>query len=270
VLGVLSVSAPARAEDERAACADAHASGQDLRRAGRLTAARERFLACSRPACPSILRKECGEFLARVDAARPSVVIAVKDAHGADVVGARVAVDGADLRAEELALAVALDPGEHLLRASAGGRTGEARVLLREAERARGITLVLAEADARSAPRPPHVAPLGPIAPPPEAPRRPLPWSVPALGAVSVIALGLAAGFGADALSRDHRLQSCAPRCGPGAVDAMYGSARVADVSLGVSAAALVAAVVLYVVRPAVSEARALSGAAAGRAPRAE
>jgi hypothetical protein len=243
----LALPSIAHAADERAACVDAHAAGQDLRKAGKLGAAHERFLSCSRPACPAVLVKECTSFLAEVEAAQPSVLVAIRDRSGADLLGATVTIDGVAVTTDALARAIVLDPGAHDVRAESNGASATEHLLLREGEQRRSVTIVLD-------PRPPTalVQVGSPPVPPPRI-TRPMPWWVPVAWGAAAVGLGIGIGFGVDALGRDAAMQSCSGSCDPARVDAMYRSALVSDVGLGVGIGLAVIGTILYLVRPSVS-----------------
>src|ERR1700678_4573205 len=84
----------AKADDTVRVCIAASTDGQTLRKQGRLLAAREEMIACARDACPPIVRSHCARWLSEVDAATPSVVVRAEDPAGADVMGARLFIDG--------------------------------------------------------------------------------------------------------------------------------------------------------------------------------
>src|SRR5579884_3754028 len=87
---------PARAasKDE---CLAAHGHGQDLRDQGRLTAARQAFMACAQSSCPALIQADCAQFEEQVDRLVPSVSFAARDPAGADLPDTSVDVDGAPL-----------------------------------------------------------------------------------------------------------------------------------------------------------------------------
>ena len=257
-----ATSRDAFAADERAECASAHASGQDLRKAEELRSAKEKFLFCSRPVCPTILIKECTSFLSEVDAAQPSIVVAVHDHAGVDALGARVFVDGVAVEGDALARPIILDPGAHDVRAQLGASTAIEHILLREGEQRRAVTVVVGdratpiELGDRSGSR------IGGAAETPRASSRPVPWYVPVTYIAAAASLGVGIGFGMDALGRNSALQSCIGACEGSRVDAMYRSALVSDVGLGVAVGFTVLGTILLLVRPTLSPraAAALSG----------
>src|SRR5215470_4150062 len=84
----------ASAQASKKACIEASEQGQQLRDEGKLIKAREKFLTCVRDTCPGMIRKDCTEWLAGVDANLPSVVVSARDESGHDVTTVRVLLDG--------------------------------------------------------------------------------------------------------------------------------------------------------------------------------
>jgi hypothetical protein len=145
-LAVASWSAFAHAEDEKTVCLTQHEQGQVLRRTGKFYAARAAFAACTSEACPAPVRKRCAELLADLDAVQPSIVVAVHDASGRDLVrGVSMSLDGESPR-EVPAVAMRVDPGEHMLRVTAPARPPIDRPLVvREGETERRVDIVVGE-----------------------------------------------------------------------------------------------------------------------------
>jgi hypothetical protein len=190
VLLSLACAAPstfARADEraeEKQACASAAEDAEQLRIDARLLAARE---------CPATVRSDCAQWMTELAAAMPSVVPAVRDASGRDLLSARVSVDGVVVAHGLDGKAVEVDPGVHTFRFEVGDAAVEQTVLIREGEKNRAITTIL---DLRPA------APIGPAAPaapsaastppPPARSIRASTWTW-ALGGVGLLALGVGA-----------------------------------------------------------------------------
>ncbi|XXX82429.1 hypothetical protein WMF30_27110 [Sorangium sp. So ce134] len=283
--------ARAHAEPHKRACAAAYERAQGLRRDGKLLAARQALIACSQPTCPAAAVADCGPWLAEVEQSLPTVVIAARDAHGRERLDVRVLVDGRLLAAALDGKALPVDPGPHTFRYEpASGPAVEERVVIREGEKNRAITVTLGASSAgapASAPPPaaaaphtapsppaaphaaaaPHTAPSPPAAPhaaqaappatPPAAPAAPpaepaVPGLVWVSGAVGAAGLAVFAVAGAVSLSAEANLRAtCAPRCAGDDVRAIRVQHAVADIGLGVGVVALGAAAWLYVTRPA-------------------
>ncbi|WP_437972047.1 hypothetical protein WMF04_23395 [Sorangium sp. So ce260] len=280
--------ARARAQPHKRACAAAYERAQGLRRDGKLLAAREALIACSQPTCPAAAVADCGPWLAEVEQSLPTVVIAARDARGRERLDVRVLVDGRLLASALDGKALPVDPGPRTFRYEpASGPAVEERVLIREGEKNRALTVILgapaagasaspphavpppaapplassaAPPPAASASPPPHASPP-PAAPPPAAPASPshaapaepvVPGLVWASGAVGAAGLAVFTVAGALSLSAEADLRAtCAPRCAAGDVRAIRVQHAVADIGLGVGVVALGAAAWLYVTRPA-------------------
>ncbi|WP_437663463.1 hypothetical protein [Sorangium sp. So ce1182] len=171
----------ARAQPSKRACAAAYERAQGLRRDGKLIAAREALIACSQPTCPAAAVADCGPWLAEVEKSLPSVVIAARDAGGRERLDVRVLVDGRLLAAALDGKALPVDPGPHTFRYEpAGGPAVEERVLIREGEKNRAITVILGAPPGGAPPSPrPIVAPAAPGAPRSAAPSAPPPGAPP-------------------------------------------------------------------------------------------
>jgi hypothetical protein len=131
-------------------------------------------------------------------------------------------------------LAVGADPGEHLFHFVApDGRTADERLLLREGEKRKAVTVELAGAPrenrpARAPDRTPEV-------------ERGLPPAVYVLGGVAALGLAGFATLGLIAKSKADGFDSCRPGCDASEVATMRREALFADISLGVGLASLAA-----------------------------
>jgi hypothetical protein len=239
-LAVLLVPASAGA-DETDACIQASDEGQVLRDQGRLLAARARFFACSREACPRIVRADCTAWLADADARIPTVVLGAQDVDGHDLAGVKVTLDGAPLADRLDGRAVPVDPGQHAFVfehvSPAGRRSVALSALLREGELRRLLTARFP----------------GPV--PREEPRLRLTRGAVAaaavLGGVAVTGGVLFAYLAATAKSdADHLRATCAPGCNPADVNAIRTRLIGANVLVGVGIASAAAGVAVLLWGP--------------------
>ncbi|AUX32962.1 MULTISPECIES: hypothetical protein [Sorangium] len=301
--------ARAHAQPHKRACAAAYERAQGLRRDGKLLAAREALIACSQPTCPAAAVADCGPWLAEVEKSLPTVVIAARDAHGRERLDVRVLVDGRPLAAALDGKALPVDPGPHTFRYEpASGPAVEERVLIREGEKNRAITVILGASSAGAPPATPTPAspaaspaspaspaaspaspalpaaspaspalpaaspapPAAPSAPPSAPPEEPaVPGLVWASGALGAAGLAVFAVAGALSLSAEADLRAtCAPRCPGDDVRAIRVQHAIADVGLGVGVVALGAAAWLYLTRPAAARPPNAGAAAPGPALR--
>jgi hypothetical protein len=257
-LGLLS---PAVAHADSAdQCIAAAEQSQPLRQDGKLRAAREKLIACSRPDCPSVVRTDCTKWMADLDALMPTVVVRAVDSTGADVAGVRVSVDGEVLAALPEGREIEIDPGTHALRFEHEGYAAvDQQIVVRESERHRILSVSFAAGSAPSAAAPSSLAgassptsPGGEVAPAGRS--RVLPIVLVGAGAVG---LGVASYFWIAGLSdRSNLASSCAKgataanpgNCLQSDIDSAHGKLVVGDVvgGIGIAAAAVGVGLLLF------------------------
>lgn len=215
-------ASPSAAAKPTRACIDAHAEGQVERDAGRLIRASERFRACASEACPTVIRKECAELGATLEAQIPSVVVQAEDEQGRPIAGARATIDDAQPLLSLDGAPLSLDPGVHQVDVSlADGRRQTLNFSLSFGEKARSAVARF------EAPKPPKAEPRD----------NTLAYII---GGAGIVGLGAWGAFAWDGRRRQGDLETCAPRCPDRSeVDAMRRSYLIADMLLGLSAAAL-------------------------------
>lgn len=220
---LVSLAGPALAEDPQA-CIDAHAAGQEQRKQGALTAAKQLFAQCVAETCPALIRSDCAAFAAEVEAAMPSVVLGVTSGSGAPLPSARVSIDSAPESLPADGLRIALEPGAHTLRFELpDGRRRVETLVLREGEKGRTVQVRFQDPESAAG------------------------FRVPALtyvfGGLGVLAGASFAYFAIDGRGKESDLDACAPRCSTSEwqdeADAMRTSYLAADVSLGVALVSL-------------------------------
>jgi hypothetical protein len=235
--------------EQTLACVSASTQGQVERDRGHLLAARAQLRSCAQPACPSIVRKSCADWLADLDSRIPSVVVRVIDPGERDLTEASVQIDGSAVVLD--GRPVALDPGAHDVVVSAPGWPGvERTLLLAEREQARLLVIELAPAPQPAPPPRTEVRPRA--APEPVAQREPgraraeKPFRVPVgswvLGGLGVVGIGTFAVLRVEAGRELDRLQECSPTCDPAKSEPGRHLALGADISLGIGVAALAGA----------------------------
>jgi hypothetical protein len=251
-IGVLLVPCYARAaEPNKLECIAANDAAQDLRRAGKLHAAREKLALCVSTSCPGLVREDCAQRLTEVDGVMPSLVFDVKDGAGKDVAAVTVTMDGQRLNTS--GMQVQVDPGEHRFVVEAEGLPStEKTIVVREGERERHERVVLGLSGAR-----------GPMTPSPFSlddggSRQTVAFVLGGAGAVGVVAGSV---LGLVSKSRyDHALQI---ECGgnpdgcssQGIQDgkSAHGQATASTVAFVAGAALLGAGAVLYLTAPKAS-----------------
>jgi hypothetical protein len=153
VAALLCGASTARA-DAKEDCNTAYDQTQSLRKSGELVAAREKAVACSLAEC-TYAKKDCVQWLAEIDASMPTVVFTAEDAQGVDATAVRVSVDGKALGDRLDGKAVAVDPGEHVIRFEmAGFEPIEQKALIREGEKNRRIGVSFEKAVSPGPPSP--------------------------------------------------------------------------------------------------------------------
>jgi hypothetical protein len=155
MLGSALVAPRARADVQ--SCMGASDQGQALRDEGKLRAARLQFLGCAVDTCPPVIQRDCTPWLADIESRLPSVIFSARDAASNDVGAVRVLIDGAPLVSRLDGKSVPVDPGEHTFRFEPEqGPPIERRAIIRENDKGRLISVVLPSTDSRSAaPSPP-------------------------------------------------------------------------------------------------------------------
>jgi hypothetical protein len=143
---ILSTWASAATADVLQQCLAANDSAQDLRKAGKLHAAREKLALCLAASCPGPVRADCSERLTEIGRAMPSVVLDVKDAGGNDVSAVRVTLDGEKIADRVNGAAIEVDPGEHrFVFVAEGAPSVEKIVIAKEGDKERRVDVVVAQ-----------------------------------------------------------------------------------------------------------------------------
>jgi hypothetical protein len=144
--GALFSTSPVRAADPSVSdCLMAAETSLKLRAEHKLRLTRTQLLVCSSSSCPGEVRQECMRRIDEVNAASPTIVLAVKDRAGRDLSTVRVSVDG-QVVAERLdGSALPIDPGPHEFTFEASGVPPVTdTVILHEGEKDRRETVTLA------------------------------------------------------------------------------------------------------------------------------
>jgi len=125
-------------------CISTNEEGQDLRRAGRLRSAMDRFTYCSAPACPAVLRADCTARLQDLQRAMPTVLLEVRDARGNIVSAVTVTMDDAPFAERLDGTSLPVDPGTHrFVFKTAGADAVSKELTIREGEKNRRETITL-------------------------------------------------------------------------------------------------------------------------------
>jgi hypothetical protein len=151
-------------------CLEAHSRGQDMRDAGRLTTARQAFMACAQTSCPQLIQADCARFGEELERLVPTVSFAARDPNGGDLPDTVVYVDDQPvaMRLDE-GKAYDLDPGRHAVRFVHEGRETTVTVVLTQGDKARSVIATFADLTGPghtvSEPAPAVVQPHRPVGP---------------------------------------------------------------------------------------------------------
>jgi hypothetical protein len=222
-------------------CLAASDEGQVLRDQSKLMEAREAFRTCGQTACPGVVQRTCVRWLAEMEEAIPTVVLAARASDDRSVLDdVAVEIDGAALLDRLSGTATPVNPGRHIFAFKRGATTVKVEALVNVAEKNR---LIVARFDT--------VPPI--LAPPParaeprdEVPHGASPVIPLALGAVGVGALVVGGLLGGTAVADLHTLERdpCAGTgtCASDQVHSVRTRLVVADVALVAGIAALAGA----------------------------
>jgi hypothetical protein len=126
-------------------CLMAAEASLKLRADHKLRLTRTQLAVCSSPSCPAEVRQECMHRIDEVNAASPTIVLAVKDRGGHDVSAVKVTVDGQFATDHIDGSAMPIDPGPHEFTfETAGAPPLTETVILHEGEKDRRETVTLA------------------------------------------------------------------------------------------------------------------------------
>jgi hypothetical protein len=208
------------------ACLAAYEKSQQLKQEGKLAASREQLVQCVQPTCPTLVKKDCSQWLAELDASTPTIIVNARDGEGKDVLNVRVLVDGAVLLDKLDGKPHAIDPGVHQFRYEReGAEPIEESIVIQEHEKNRVITAKIAPSA-----QPGVAAPASSVVVTPRSP----------VAGITLLGVGVAGAaiFGVLAASGQHDVNemhnTCAPSCEQSRVDSAKTKILVANVSLGV------------------------------------
>jgi len=241
-LSMAAAVTSARADDVKRECVDAATMGQTKRDDGKLLAARDQMLRCSRDEC-TVVKAFCARWLTEIEAQIPSVVVRVVDVDGTDRTDAKATIDGRAVKLDGKPLS--LDPGEHMLVVEAPeSPRKEQKVLLVDREKSRLLNVQMpSKRKLQQQAVESHTSS--------SAGKGGTPSGVWIVGGLGVAALGTGAVFGYMAKKELTHLQDdCSPNCAdsrtkPGRTDAL-----IADISFGIGTAAVIAAIVWFAASP--------------------
>lgn len=238
----------ASSEPNRAECLQAHQSAQELKRTGKLIEAQGALSTCSSATCPGAVISDCGQWIADLEQATPSMVFEVR-LDQKEAQGAKLYVNGELVI--EWSKALKVNPGRHVVRAELPSfEPIERNVVLPEGQRMR---LIVIDFESPQAPALPETsAPALPPEPLFVERTRPIPVLVYPLLGIGLAGLASFGAFSWIGKSQQRELETtCMPACTDTELKTMKRSYLIGDVSAGIGAATLVGAAVVYFTRPA-------------------
>jgi hypothetical protein len=265
-LGCLAVPASAHAQSSSDAtvevCVQAYTAGQEERLRGNRLKAIERLGVCSAPACPKVVVSDCKRWLREVQAELASVRFEARDEAGNEIPSLDVHLGEQKLTPGGDGWAL-VPPGQHEFRLVAPGfHPSTVHRSLGVGDREVVITVVLMPVSPPQASKPPARKPPGAretsnsgetsasteTSTADESSSKGLPAASVVTGAVGVVSLGVALGFGISARSAYQDLEkNCAPDCSAARAETVSSKAMVADIALVTGTLALGAAIWIYI-----------------------
>jgi hypothetical protein len=134
-----STSAALAGDITKEACVDAHSRGQDAKEQGKLSLARKLFFTCAQAGCPAAVQSDCAKFADDLTNLQPSIVFVARDGDGNDLPNTSVYVDGVLMVTALDGKPQDIDPGNHNVRFSHGGRDEIVTVVIGSGEKGRTV-----------------------------------------------------------------------------------------------------------------------------------
>ena len=222
-------------------CSVGYQASQRDRNAGRLVSARASLVQCSSPTCPKFIADDCTRWLAEVDAAVPTVVLASLAGDGSDLAAAVFFVDDVIVPNGNDGLTHEFDPGEHTFELRAQGQIVKRKIVLRTGEKSRRIELRL------ETPRVVDAPPRSIVT------SRPVPIGTWIFAAATAVFAGVGTGFWIVGSNDAHDYNArCASPAGCSSSDRQSALRElvIGDVAWMGAAASAITSVVFFVTRP--------------------
>jgi hypothetical protein len=155
---LVAFASNAYAQLSKEQCVDAHSRGQDAREQGKISLARKLFLTCAQNGCPAAVQGDCARFADDLTNLQPTIVFVARDGNGNDLPETTVYVDGALIATTIDGKPHDIDPGNHTVKFSNGGKDEVVTVVIGSGEKGRTVQAKF------GSPTPP-----APVVPPPSA-----------------------------------------------------------------------------------------------------
>jgi hypothetical protein len=235
--------------DQRSECLASHVEAQILRKRGALLEARDKLLICAQEGCPAPIANDCATWVGEIDASLSSVVFAVSDTAGQDVIDARIFANGKLIAERADGRAVSLDPGKYTFRFEAPPRAAvEETVSIRQSEKNR---IVRVQFEPMPAPAP-ATTPARDAAAQTAKPGHRIPLGTWVLGGVAVASGAAFATFALLGHGKYEDAKDCRANSRCTELDSLIDAGKrnyvVADIALGVAIASAGAAIIVFLV----------------------
>jgi hypothetical protein len=267
---ILSPSAARAAAKGEKACLTTFKNGQRLEEQGRLRDAQLQYQSCVQASCGAFIKQQCSLRYSQLENDIPSVVPVALDESGNPVADVKVSVDGQPLAAKIDGRSLQVDPGLHEFSfQTPRGALSTQKILIMQGQRNRPISVELSGSTAKATT--PSTTPLqravlvdsrpaventaGVTVDPdpldnddpdvrPARRTRVAPWILGGVGLAGVGGYALLTFWG----RKDNQLLGdCTPACPQSGLDRVKRLYLLANISLGVGAAALVGATYLFI-----------------------
>jgi len=205
-------------------CTNAYDQAQVLQKVGKLVDARDQLRLCAQPSCPALVVSDCTLWLEEAQSSVPSVIPLATDETGANVLDARVWLDGTPLEIKAAGQAIDVNPGlRHFTFERPGAVPVVADVLVAVGEKNKRVVVVIRKGTPDAATTP-HAAESLPTTRASTSGGSKSVLGVVGLGvgAAGVVGLGVGAVFGAETITNQSDAHCprnvCAAGSNPGAL----------------------------------------------------
>jgi hypothetical protein len=243
-----SAAPPAQpAQASGAACEASYEQAQTDRLAGHYVSAQAAALACSQIQCNQAIVRECLRLYESLQQDTPTLVFSARKAEGGELIDVKVEMDGKQILDGITGRPFPVDPGPHQFAFTEPTRgRQETTESARVGDHARVVEVTFPDPNAKEAV---VATPGSPTSDRPLAtPRKHgIPIMTYVLGGVGIVAAGTATYFRfSGASDYNHYNHTCSPYCNPADIDPVRTKFLMSDIAIGVSAAALAGAAVVF------------------------
>jgi len=237
-------AAPAAAEPS---CAESYEQAQRDQRDGKYLSAAAAALSCAQLRCNQAIVRECTRLYDQLEASTPTLAVSALTHDGRALIDVKVEMDGQPLLERITGKLVPVDPGPHAF-VFTHAEFGRVEVSRFAQPGEKGGRVEATFPDPNPKPAEPVPNPLATNAPPAvEQKRGGIPVLTYVLGGVGLVGMGGFAFFRISAVGDYNDYNStCSPQCNPDDIDSVRTKFTLSYVSLGIGAAGLAGAGVVF------------------------